>query len=89
MAELSTHVTLQEAQRVCLGQQVQQACTAPQTHSQACLFAVHTWRPIEQDAPGRGQVEALKELWVDEGQEHHLLQGLDVVLQAPYLIKAD
>lgn len=34
-------------------------------------------------------MEALKELWVDKGQEHHLLQSLDVMLQAPYLIKAD
>jgi predicted ribosome-associated RNA-binding protein Tma20 len=34
-------------------------------------------------------VKALKELWVDKGQEHHLLEGLDVMLQAPYLIKAD
>jgi len=53
------------------------------------FFAVHTWRPIKQHPSGRGQVKALKELWVDKGQEHHLLEGLDVMLQAPYLIKAD
>ncbi len=82
MAQLSTHLSLSEPQEVCLGQQLQ-------TQDQGYFFAVHTWRPIKQHPSGRGQVKALKELWVDKRQEHHLLEGLDVMLQAPYLIKAD
>ena len=47
------------------------------------------WRPVEEDAPGRADVEALKELRVDQGEEDHLLQRADVVVQAAHLVKAD
>ena len=34
-------------------------------------------------------MEALKELGVDQWQEHHLFQRLDVVAETPHLVKAD
>lgn len=49
----------------------------------------YTWRAIEEDPSGRRKMEALKELGVDQWQEHHLFQRLDVVAQPPHLVKAD
>ena len=56
----------------------------PPTHTQTCS----RW-PIEQHAPGWLYVEPLKELRVEEGQEDHLFEGADVVVQATHLLKAD
>lgn len=47
-----------------------------------------TWRAVEEDAPRWGDSEALEELRIDQGQKDHLLQGLDVVLEAPDLVEA-
>ena len=47
------------------------------------------WGAIEEDASGRGDVEALKELRVDQREENHLLQRGDVVVQAAHLVEAD
>ena len=35
-----------------------------------------TWGPVEEHSAGRRDVEALKQLRVDERQEDHLLEGL-------------
>lgn len=40
---------------------------------------------MEEDAAGRGDVEVLEQLGVDQGQKHHLLQLLHIVLQPPHL----
>ena len=56
-------------------------------HGRAAHRAL-AWRPIEEDASGRGDVEALKELRVDQREEDHLLQRADVVVQAAHLVEA-
>ena len=50
---------------------------------------LQTWGSIEEDPSWGNNVETLKELRVDEGQEHHLLQGFDVLLQAANLVEGD
>ena len=44
---------------------------------------------MEQHTPGRADVEALKQLRVDQGQEDHFLQLRNVAVQAPHLVKCD
>ena len=63
------------------------AVTQDSTLSCAGLPAV-TWGPVEENAAGRGEVEALEELRVHQGQEHHLLERPDVVIQAAHLVEA-
>ena len=47
-----------------------------------------TWRAIEEDSTRWSEVKALKELWIHEGEKHHLLEGINVMVQASNLVKA-
>ena len=48
-----------------------------------------TWGPMEEHAARGADVEALKQLGVDKGQEDHLLQLRHVAVQAAHLVEGD
>lgn len=57
-------------------------------HDTSTQIGCLTWWAVEENASGRSDVEAFKKLRVDQGKENHLLQGFDVTVQAPNLVKA-
>jgi hypothetical protein len=44
---------------------------------------------VEENAAGRGDAELLEDLRVEEWQEGHLLECVDVVIQSPDLVERD
>ena len=57
-------------------------------HADDCALS-STWGAMEEHAARGADLEALKQLGVDEGQEDQLLQLRHVSVQAAHLVKGD
>eukprot|EP00967_Tisochrysis_lutea_P112969 scaffold178956_cov24-Tisochrysis_lutea.AAC.1 len=58
--------------------------THAQSHTHTCA-----WRAIEQHPPRRLHLEALKQVRVQQRQEHHLLQRAHIVVQPADLVEVN
>ena len=47
------------------------------------------WRAVEEHTTGRAHAEGCEDLWVEQRQQHHLLERINVPLQATHRIPPD
>ena len=46
-----------------------------------------TWRPVEENAARRSDLEAVEHFGVEEREDDHLLQGVDVLAHPSHAVK--